>query len=143
MPTTFRLEDRELQLRCERAGLRESRPWSAADRDLLDGCARAYRAVLRRADVSGDDGEHALLRLGRELRAWLDGPQGWLEALRPQAGSGPWTVEFATPLPPDDGARIFLQAPWELLAEPGAGHWAAGPGLGFVPLRRPARTAWG
>ena len=137
MTTLFRIESDRLCLRCKQAGLDESRPLTAADESRFRGWLRDYHDSLR-----GYGDEPARLRLGRELYAWLDGDAGWLARSRATAPV-PWIVDFRGPRDPDGLTRLFLQLPWELLADD-RGHLAADFALRYAPVRRlgePAQPA--
>ena len=88
-----------------------------------------YRNILQRHSQPDE-----LLQLGRELYAWLDGDQGWLERLK-QTTVAPLIVEFSVDLRPDAEHQNFVHAPWELLADTD-GHWARRSDLAYTPLRR-------
>ena len=129
MTTLFRIESDWLSLRCTQAGLDESRPLTAADESRFRGWLRDYHDSLR-----GYGDEPARLRLGRELYAWLDGDAGWLAHSRATA-LAPWIVDFRAPRDPDGLTRLFLQLPWELLADD-RGYLAADLALRYAPVRR-------
>jgi tetratricopeptide (TPR) repeat protein len=129
MPTTFRIEPDRLCLRDEQAGLDESRPLTAADEPRFRGWLQDYRDPLR-----GHGDETARLWLGREMYAWLDGDAGWLARLR-EAVEPPWIVELRAPRDPGASVRLFLQLPWELLADD-RGYLAANLALRYTPVRR-------
>ncbi len=129
MTTLFRIESDWLSLSCKQAGLDESRPLTAADESRFHGWLRDYHDSLR-----GYGDEPARLRLGRELYAWLDGDAGWLARSRAKA-LAPWIVDFRGPRDPDGLTRLFLQLPWELLADD-RGHLAADLALRYAPVRR-------
>ncbi len=137
MTTLFRIESDRLCLRCKQAGLDESRPLTAADESRFRGWLRDYHDSLR-----GYGDEPARLRLGRELYAWLDGDAGWLARSRATA-LVPWIVELRAPRDPGASVRLFLQLPWELLADD-RGYLAADFALRYTPVRRlgePAQPA--
>ena len=138
MTTLFRIESDRLCLRCKQAGLDESRPLTAADESRFRGWLRDYHDSLR-----GYGDEPARLRLGRELYTWLDGDAGWLARARDAVTSPPWIVDFRAPRDPNALVRLFLQLPWELLADD-RGHLAADFALRYTPVRRlgePAQPA--
>ena len=110
----------------------ESRQVLVKDTDLLSKWVSDYKMALN----AGSRPE-TLLALGRELFDWLDGDQEWMRAVvsaHAREGEGPLVVELATGSRPDDHARLFLEAPWELLAD-GDGHLALRE-PGFCPARR-------
>ena len=84
--------------------------------------------------------EAALLELGREIYAWLDGSERWLEQLRERL-DGEVIPVFATGAQPDPLALQFLEIPWELAADRD-GFVVAEPTIMWAPLRRigPARA---
>ena len=89
---TLHLRDRRLD--CE--GLDADEP----SRDLHDKDFRAFaRWVATYRDILHRHSEpSALLTLGRELYAWLDGDAGWLECFKGNYAA-PLMVEFAVPQP--------------------------------------------
>ena len=95
-----------LSLVCEVAGVDRRRPLQAGPAADL---ARRYALARERSHPA------ALLALGRELHAWLDGAEGWLAELRPKLVP-PFVLEVRAPLQPDAAAWAVLHAPWELLA---------------------------
>ncbi len=137
MTTLFRIESDRLYLHCKQAGLDESRPLTAADESRFRSWLQGYHDSLR-----GYGDEPTRLRLGRELYAWLDGDAGWLARSRATAPA-PWIVDFRAPRDPDGLTRLFLQLPWELLADDRS-HLAADLALRYAPVRRlgePAQPA--
>src|SRR5580692_10537503 len=72
----LRLDGDRLALRCPECGLDASRPLGPAAGTTFATWADAYRRALPRLDAPD-----ALLALGREIAAWLDGPDGWLARL--------------------------------------------------------------
>ncbi|MEZ5600612.1 MAG: hypothetical protein R3F36_06270 [Candidatus Competibacteraceae bacterium] len=94
---------------------------TAADESRFRGCRRDYHDSLR-----GYGDEPARLRLGRELYAWLDGDAGWLACSRPRRWRPGSSIR--APRDPDGLTRLFLQLPWELLADD-RGHLAMGFGV--------------
>jgi tetratricopeptide (TPR) repeat protein len=83
--------------------------------------------------------QEKLLGLGHQIHEWLDGQERWLENLR-DAPDAPVIAEFAVRAQPDEQARRFLEAPWELAAD-GNGHLAAQASLMWAPVRRVGRRA--
>ncbi len=100
-------------------------------RKLEGGSLRRLAASYARSREQPDT---ELFFLGRELFAWLDGDERWLDRLQPRAGA-PLRVEIRAPALPDADERSLLQAPWELLADDG-GFLAADLTLDFMPFRR-------
>ena len=129
MRMVFRVGEGWLQAVAAEAGLDAQRPVGAEDTARLTAWAMSYRALLGR-----HGGEARLLALGRQLYAWLDGGERWLERLL-DAAEPPMVVEFQAPARPDELARAFLQAPWELLAE-SHGYLAGDALLRYCPVRR-------
>ncbi|HME27708.1 MAG TPA: CHAT domain-containing protein [Acetobacteraceae bacterium] len=80
------------------------------------------------------DADDALLALGRDIHAWLDGNERWLAALR-ELADGPVIADFAVPGTPSAQDRQFLEVPWELAAT-GDTWLAADPAMMWAPLRR-------
>jgi hypothetical protein len=110
-------------------GIQERRPLETDDVDRLEGFAASYRKLLGK-----DNKQPQLLTLGRQLYAWLDGNQRWLQRLR-EALIPPWVLEVRGPRSPEENEWSVLQAPWELLADE-HGLLAQDAALGFSPLRR-------
>ena len=117
---------------------RERRAFLKPDGDRLLGCAGRYAGQVRAGLTAG------LLDRGRELWQWLDGASHWLSEL--SAGSGPRQLDLAVAdhgtaqgqLPPL--TQCFLNAPWELLADPcGTDFLAADPER---PLMLSRRLGW-
>ena len=102
------------------------RPLDAAPLDRFN----ARYAVAR---ASGD--RAALLAIGRELYAWLQGDEGWLDKLKQQQPR-PFLLEIRGPLQPNAAEWAVLHAPWELLAEPSGDFLAADAELRYAPARR-------
>jgi len=123
---TLRLEDGDLCWTPDGVRTPERRPFTRGDAKRLAGWSARYRDARRKADV--------LAVVGREIYDWLDGKERWLaralEDARPT-----WLVEFAAGVHPGSDEALFLEAPWELLAD-GRGHLAARPGVVFCPIRR-------
>ena len=118
-----------LEVGAAAAGLEARRAVNADDAARFGDWTTRYRALLGR-----DAAEVQLLALGREMYAWLDGGERWLERLL-AAAEPPVVVEFQAPALPDELARVFLQAPWELLAST-EGHLAGDAVLRYCPVRR-------
>ncbi|MCH8999441.1 MAG: CHAT domain-containing protein, partial [Proteobacteria bacterium] len=133
MHAEFRIEAGFLDLIAPEAGLEGRRELDADAGTQLADWAKRY-AELRRQDGV----ETQLLSLGKELYAWLDGGERWLERLL-AAAVPPVVVEFHALSSQDALAKDFLWAPWELLAGD-AGFLVADPVQLFCPLRRLGRT---
>ena len=129
MAVRFRLENKRLVLVAREAGIDESRVLQDEDAGRFADWAATYRAL-----VDHDNKQAELLDLGRQIYAWLDGGERWLETLL-AAGQPPLIVEFQAPQPQDDLANAFLGVPWELLAGED-GHLAADAALRYCPVRR-------
>src|ERR1700719_2539952 len=54
-----------------------------------------------------------LVEIGRDLAAFLDGGDRWLD--RVLAGTGEIAFDISVPGRPEERERILLDAPWELL----------------------------
>jgi hypothetical protein len=81
MPVTFTFlpsQNQTFELRCEKG--RRSLP-QADLIDLINHCEQTYYSGRRR-DSYGDfvDNPENLVRFGRTLYGWLDGPEGWLRS---------------------------------------------------------------
>jgi tetratricopeptide (TPR) repeat protein len=83
--------------------------------------------------------EQTLLQIGRDLHAWLDGSQRWLERLSGQL-FGPFELEVEASSNPDAAGWAVLHAPWELLADT-HGFLAANAERPFAPVRRLGQAA--
>ena len=90
-------------------GRTESRPLADTDQTRFADWAARYDSQIR-ANASDD-----LISIGRDLFAWLDGPAHWLASFA--QGNGPRILEPSVETQPDDLARVFLDLPWELLAD--------------------------
>lgn len=87
---------------------------AASDRRLTDedfARLKDWSARYRSIRSSADDA--ALKALGQEMFRWLDGSQKWLAGL---GSEGAAAVEFRTTAVPDARGKVFISAPWELLA---------------------------
>ena len=116
-------------LSCVGVGLDERRRLEAGDVERLEGLAKDYRTLSGQQDKQAQ-----LLHLGRELYAWLDGSEHWLQRLRAELVP-PWVLEVRGPRTPTAPEWAVLNAPWELLADE-QGFLAQDTGLSFSPLRR-------
>ena len=111
--------------------IRESRPLTLADSNLLADWAKRHRQLASDKAGPGDQ----LLALGQEIYGWLNSADKFLERMLLNGAPPPLLMTFLTTLDTDD-ARRFLDAPWELLAGPTGGHWALRQELQFCPVRR-------
>jgi tetratricopeptide (TPR) repeat protein len=115
-----------VSLVCEQAAFAQRRKLDAG---MLAGLARRYAGAREGAD------DAALLAIGHELYAWLDGAEGWLGALWRKL-IPPFVLEVRAPLHPDDDAAwTVLHAPWELLADK-YGFLAGDAERPYAPARR-------
>ena len=81
--------------------------------------AAALERLNARYALARANGEReALLAIGRDLHAWIQGDEGWLATLKQQQPR-PFLLEIRGPLQPNAAEWAVLHAPWELLAEPG------------------------
>ncbi len=108
------------------------------EKDLSRFCDWSTR--YRQAQ-SGADASSALLAIGCEMFAWLNGDVQILTELARTIASPPLVVEFAADREPDADAQAWLDAPWEVLACADRGHWALAPKLQFCPVRRLGKPA--
>ncbi|MBM4431308.1 MAG: CHAT domain-containing protein, partial [Chloroflexi bacterium] len=130
-----------LHLRCPAAKLDEQRQFSRADYELLKAWAIKHRLLAHHQEPINGSAQRArqeqadaLLKLGEELFAWLNGPEQFLSRLL-NTVQPPLLSEFAVSRQDSAEARAFLDAPWELLAAQHE-HWALSPNHAFCPLRR-------
>lgn len=131
MRASIRLSGSGVVLAASEAALApEERPLGADASSRFVDWAASYHAL-----IGNDDPQAGLLKLGRDIYAWLDGASGWLERLLGSFPEPPLVMEFQAAPNLDPLARAFLQVPWELLANQ-AGHLAADAILDYCPLRR-------
>ncbi|MCP3902225.1 MAG: CHAT domain-containing protein, partial [Planctomycetes bacterium] len=108
-------------------------------RELSSGISDEAAAFVQRYEETlthGGEQTAALLDIGRELSAWLDGADGaWSRIL--DATSGPVVFEVQGPAHPGPEEMAVLRAPWELLADD-QGFLANV--REYVPYRRLGRT---
>ena len=121
---TITLADQRVELRCAAANLREDWPFTDADAASLMQWSERY----------GKASEEDLLQIGKELYAWINGADKFLERMI-DCVAAPLIIEFAAGREESDRVRTFLDAPWELLADD-ARHWALREDLVFTPVRR-------
>ncbi|MBF0140335.1 MAG: CHAT domain-containing protein [Magnetococcales bacterium] len=126
-----------LSLRLENATLlfnggEERRHLQGSDFERMQGWVQCYEAALK------TDRFDTLLGLGRESFQWLDQKTGWLTHALEQ-DTGPLELELAVPQIPDENERLFLQVPWELLAQPQGDFLARDDLRPFIPWRRLGR----
>ena len=116
MPLIFELSGHRLSFK-DRG---QERPLADGDFAKLQDWSARYRYLRA---VSNPQ---ALEQLGREMFAWLNGAQKWLETALADP-TGDIHCEFRCASVLDGKARLFLNAPWELLAD----------GAGFLAKREP------
>jgi hypothetical protein len=105
MHAVFRLDGRFLELFAPEAGV-EKRRTLAADAD-----SRFAHWAETYAKFRGRDGAEArILALGKELYAWLDGDERWLERLLAAAVS-PLVVELQVLAAPNDLGKVLPAGP--------------------------------
>ncbi|MBF0415889.1 MAG: CHAT domain-containing protein [Magnetococcales bacterium] len=124
---SFRLENATLLFN----GGEERRHLQGSDFASMQGWVQCYEAALK------TDRFDTLLALGRESFHWLD-QTGWLTHALEQ-DTGPLELELAVPQIPDENERLFLQVPWELLAQPQGDFLARDDLRPFIPWRRLGR----
>ena len=123
---TALLDCKDLHVSLVSGALDLRRPLDAAPLDRLNARYALARASGERA---------ALLAIGRDLYAWLQGDGGWLDQLKQQQPR-PFLLEIRGPLQPNAAEWAVLHAPWELLAEPSGDFLAADAELRYAPARR-------
>jgi hypothetical protein len=134
MRATFRIEDERLGVNAPEASLTAGRPLGSGDIEAFGAWAATYQSLREKTGAEGQ-----LIDLGRALYRWLDGNERWLDALLPAAD--PLLIfEFQALGTTGAAAKAFLQAPWELLAEPDGGFLAGDAIRLYCPLRRLGRA---
>jgi len=132
---TITLAYHGLELRCPSANLSEDRPLIDADFQLLAAFSARHQKLARSRTPTSSAG---LLTLGHEIFTFLNGPTQFLKRLT-DTTTPPLHILFATGRDDTPNARTFLDAPWELLADPStanAQHWSLREDLLFCPIRR-------
>jgi len=128
---TFKLEGERIHLACEQLGHQKPRDLKEDAGKLFESWITTYKQAH-----GCPDQEQSLLRLGREMYRWLDGMERWLEQLLDLTSHG-LTLEFQVAPRAKHLAPLFLECPWEILAEPNDGDFlAADSEIGFSPVRR-------
>lgn len=128
---TLALTGDSLELRCPDAKLDLTRP-------LGPPPFAAWSARYRRALHDSAPLADALRAIGDDIRAWLDGGEGWMSRLLASA-SPPLVLELLVDtIRPDDGQLAFLEAPWELMTQ-GSTHLATRSDVLLCPVRRLGR----
>jgi hypothetical protein len=125
---TLTLEQRLLKIRCDSDALRVDRQLTDSDLDCFKQWNSSYLAALSR-----ESDPHTMLKIGGQMREWLDGGERCLERVL-NAVEPPLLLEFCA-VRADPEARAFLDAPWELVADD-SGHWAERDSLVYCPVRR-------
>ena len=127
--STVMLTYHGLELRCPLAQLSEDRPLAAKDYDLLASWAARHRELAE--DRKSDAG---LLQLGQEIFDWLNGAGQFLSRLTGSARP-PLRIDFVVAKQESPQARVFLDAPWELMSQ-GGSFWSLREDMVFCPVRR-------
>jgi hypothetical protein len=134
MRATFRIDDERLGFNAPEASLTDGRPLGSGDIEAFEAWAATYQSLREKTGAEGQ-----LIDLGRALYRWLDGNERWLDALL-AAADPPLIFEFQALGTTGATAKAFLQAPWEVLAEPD-GSFVAGDAIRlYCPLRRLGRA---
>ena len=123
--------DNRLEIRGP-ADLRHDRELTADDFARFRQWSETYRQALR--PRSNAD---ALKTLGEDMYRWLDGDARCLGRIH-ESVEMPLLLEFTVVRDPNEEQRLFLDAPWELLADD-KGHLAGRDTLAYCPLRRLGR----
>ena len=128
---TLALTGDSLELRCPEAELDLTRPLGAPP---FAAWSARYRRVLQGSAPPAD----ALRGIGDDIRAWLDGGEGWMTRLL-ESASPPLVLDLQVDtVRPDDGQLAFLEAPWELMTH-GDTHLATRGDVLLCPVRRLGR----
>ncbi|MDM8539507.1 CHAT domain-containing protein, partial [Desulfococcaceae bacterium HSG9] len=129
-PAYIQFDKDRLIIKDEAARLDEWRELKTQDQECFKAWIVSYRAALEHTTR-----EKALLAIGQEMYAWLDGDERWLEKML-DAMSPPFFMELrVASRRPTAAALEFLEAPWELLADEN-GHLAADAFTLYCPIRR-------
>ena len=127
---TIKLGPHGWEFRCPTANLSEDRPLAADDVQRLQDWAGRYHQAAGARDQSA-----LLLQIGREMYAWVNGTNTFLDRLKKKVRP-PLVMEFAIEADNvSEAAHAFLDAPWELLAAMDE-HWALNRNISFCPVRR-------
>ena len=129
MAATLLIQDTSLTLLADGQPIGPRRILDAEAIDTLRGFAARYASLTRWREPA------ALLTLGRDLHAWLDGPEGLLRRLADEAAAPLLFTVHSPRRRPEPADWAVLHAPWELLAD-ADGFWADNALLQYSPLRR-------
>jgi hypothetical protein len=100
-----------------------------ADFDTFNEWIDSYNYAVKQYD-----NKEALLKIGKDIFAWLNSGGNWLADYLKNPVC-PLVIEFRAPVRSSDAQKAFIEAPWELLADD-TGHLAKDPDLKFCPVRR-------
>ncbi len=106
------------------------RPYTQSDIRLFNEWVDLYHRKLK----NPGDARQALLDLGRDIYLWLNAAGGMMKIIQSSAPP-PLIMEFSVTENPTPDQLLFLEVPWELLADE-SGHLAANPRVQFCPIRR-------
>lgn len=98
-------------LQCEGDGVDlQERPITEEDWERFASWTRTYQRAQRQTDAA------QLLALGKQIYQWLDDGHNWLSKLKENRKT-PFVIEFQTSMDPGNNEHLFLEAPWELVAD--------------------------
>src|SRR4051794_27620263 len=109
MTATVEIDQGFLRFLAPPCGIDERRGLTAGLVAAGGALGERYRLLRERPDPA------ALLVLGRDLHAWLDGQEGWMRRLL-RVVTADLAFEVRSLAQPDAAAWAVLNAPWELLA---------------------------
>lgn len=111
----------------------QERPFTDEDLGRLKDWTARYQSIR----AEGND--KALLPVGQEMCRWLEGAQKWLSASI-KGVAAPVFLEFRGGASLDEKSGVFVNAPWELLADD-SGFLAKNPVRSLCVARRLGRPA--
>jgi hypothetical protein len=122
--------DRRLFVKCKDISLDIWREIQPGDIKNFQRWVSSYQDAVKKFER-----EKLILNLGKEIYSWLNQTfEGFLGRLCRDIPAPPLFIEFTVPAQPGEDELLFLEVPWEILANE-SGHLAA-TRLKYTPVRR-------